>query len=64
MLRLFVWEALVLNVAVLLAAMPSAMNATMMALQFGGNEKVASRGVFLSTIFSFATVPLLVWLLF
>ena len=63
-LRLFVREALVLNVAVLLAAMPSAMNATMMALQFGGDEKVASRGVFLSTVFSFATIPLLVWLLF
>ena len=62
-LRLFVSDPLILRVAVLLVAMPSAMNTTMMALQYGGNEKVASRGVFLSTIFSFITIPLLVWLL-
>ncbi len=64
LLRQFVRDVLVLRVMVLMAAMPSATNATMLSLQFGGNEKVASRGVFLSTLFSFATVPLLVWLLF
>ncbi len=62
-LRLFVSDALILRVAVLLTAMPSAMNTTMMALQYGGNEKVASRGVFLSTVFSFFTIPLMVFLL-
>ena len=43
--------------------MPSAMNATMMALQYGGQEKVASRGVFISTVFSLFTIPLMVYLL-
>lgn len=62
-LRLFVTDPLVLKLAVILAAMPSAMNATMMALQFGGHEKVASRGVFITTILSLATIPLMVFLL-
>lgn len=62
-LRSFVRDALVLRVMVLMAAMPSATNTTMLSLQYGGDEKVASRGVFLSTVFSFVTIPLLVWLL-
>ena len=62
-LGLFVDEPLILSLAVILAAMPSAMNATMMALQYGGNEKVASRGVFITTILSLVTIPLMVYLL-
>ena len=62
-LRQFVHDGLVLSVMVLLSAMPSAANATMMSMQYGGDEKAASRGVFLSTLFSFVTIPLLVWLL-
>ena len=63
LLRLFVRDVLVLRVMVLMAAMPAATNTTMLSLQYGGDEKVASRGVFLSTVFSFLTIPLLVWLL-
>ena len=62
-LRLFVDDPMLIAVAVVLAAMPSGTNATMMALQFGGQEKVASRGVFISTIFSLVTIPLIVFLL-
>ena len=62
-LRLFVSDPLVLKMSVVLCAMPSAMNATMMALQYGGQEKVASRGVFISTVFSLFTIPLMVFLL-
>ena len=63
LLRPLVRDALVLRVMVLMAAMPAATNTTMLSLQYGGDEKVASRGVFLSTVFSFLTIPLLVWLL-
>lgn len=62
-LRLFVADPLVLKMSVILCAMPSAMNATMMALQYGGQEKVASRGVFMTTILSLVTIPLIVFLL-
>ena len=49
-----------IRVGVLLSAMPVATNATMLCLQYGGNDDLASRGVFLSTLLSIVTIPLLV----
>jgi predicted permease len=45
------------------AAMPTATAATMLSLQYGGNDKLASEGVFLTTLFSVVTIPLLLFLL-
>jgi predicted permease len=46
-----------LGVPVLLSAMPAAANMSILADQFGGNEELASRLVFLSTLFSVFTLP-------
>lgn len=46
-------------IGTILMAMPVAANATLLCLQYGGNDRLASRGVFLSTLFSVATLPLL-----
>jgi predicted permease len=35
----------------------------MLSLQYGGNETLASKGVFITTLFSVVTIPLLLWLL-
>ncbi|MDO4503296.1 MAG: AEC family transporter [Coriobacteriia bacterium] len=48
------------RIGTLLMAMPIAANATMLCIQYGGNDRMASRGVFLSTLFSVATIPLFV----
>ncbi|NLA87045.1 MAG: AEC family transporter [Clostridiales bacterium] len=58
-LRLFVTNQLMLGVLVALSAMPTATNATMLSMEYGGNEQLASKGVFLTTLFSVATMPLL-----
>lgn len=63
-LRLFVTDPQILGVLTVEAAMPTATAATMLSLQYGGNDKLASKGVFLMTLFSVATIPLLLYFLF
>jgi predicted permease len=61
--RLFIKDTAMLGVLTALAAMPTASNATMLAMVYGGNEKLASKGIFLTTLLSVATIPLLVAIL-
>ncbi len=63
LLRLVVHNATMLGVFTVIAAMPIAAASTMLSLEHGGDEKLASRGVFLSTLLSVFTIPLVVWLL-
>ena len=64
LLRLFITDALMLGVLTVLAAMPTASNATMLSMEYGGNEILASKGIFLTTLLSVATIPLILYLLF
>jgi predicted permease len=63
-MRLVVADARVLGILIVKAAMPSAMAATMLTLQYGGNDKLASKAIFLTTLFSALTIPLLLYFLF
>ncbi len=51
-------ERLDLQVLVLQSAMPIAVNAFLMAGEFGGNAPRAARAVVASSVLSFATIPL------
>lgn len=62
-LRPFASGAL-LGIPVLLAACPSAMVVTALCLQYGRSDAFASKCIFLNTILSAVTIPLLIWLLF
>lgn len=62
-LRPLVSDPLILGVAVVIAGMPVASNCTMLCLQYGGDQKLASQGTFLTTLFSLVTIPLLASLL-
>jgi predicted permease len=62
-LRLFVTDELILGILVVLSAMPTAIMAVMFAIQYDGNERTATAGVFLTTLLCTATVPLLVYFL-
>lgn len=53
-----------LGIPVLLAACPSAMVVTALCLQYGRSDAFASKCIFLSTILSAVTIPLVIWLLF
>ncbi len=55
---------LMLGVTVALSAMPVATNTTLMAARYDGNEGQAACGVFLSTLLSVVTMPLMLGILF
>ena len=61
--RFFVFDETLLGILVILSGMPTAAMAAMVAIEYGGNERVASGGVSLTTLLSGVTVPLIVYLL-
>lgn len=63
-LRALGFEDLLLGMPVVIAAMPVAANASILAEASGGDAETASRLVFVSTALSLATLPLLAALLF
>lgn len=57
LLRPYIADQLLLNVPVILTAMPVAANTVLLAEEYGVNAELASKGVFLSTILSVLTIP-------
>lgn len=56
-------EPLIKGIPVLIAGMPCAVFCVILAKEYGGDEKTASVGVFMSTLFSAVTIPfVLSWL--
>lgn len=62
-LELFHGDSLVTGVIVLLSAMPAGSTTVMLAEKYGGNAGFASSCVFLSTVLSLVTLPLISFLL-
>ncbi|MBQ3133143.1 MAG: AEC family transporter [Clostridia bacterium] len=62
-LRLFVVDQMMLQVSVVIAAMPVATVSGIFCHRYGGDAETASAGVFISTAMSVGTIPLLVWLM-
>ena len=60
---LFVKNEMYLGILVVLAAMPVAAITSMFTLEYGGDTDTASRGVFITTVLSVFTAPLMSWLL-
>lgn len=58
LLVLFGFEGLMLKVAVVIIAMPSAINMVMITEKFGGNSKLGAEIVLTSTFISMLTIPL------
>ena len=54
-------EALDLQVLVLQSAMPAAVNAVVLVTEFGGDAARVARTVVISTLMSFVTLPLVLW---
>jgi predicted permease len=63
LMRLFVTDPTILGILVILASAPVAMIASVLTIQYDKNEALASKGVFISTILSAVTMPLVIWLL-
>jgi len=60
---LFSLDRIELQVLVMQMAMPTAVNTVLMADEFGGEADRAARTVVVSTLLSFVTIPLTLWLL-
>jgi predicted permease len=60
---LFVPDRQMLGILTILSALPVAMLCTVMAIEYGADEALASKSVFISTVLSVVTMPLLVYLL-
>jgi len=55
----FISDPLLLGIPVLLAAMPVAANTVLLSEEYGVNAELASKGVFISTLLSLVTIPLI-----
>ena len=63
-LRIFIHDPMMLGVPVMLSACPSAMIIAPICLQYGKDDSFASKIIFVSTVLSAVTVPLVAYLLF
>ncbi|WP_281818921.1 AEC family transporter [Vallitalea longa] len=61
--RLIGFNDIMAGVPVIITGMPVAANAVIISKEYGGNDILASEGVFISTMLSIITIPLLVFLL-
>lgn len=57
-------NSLLARVLVVLSSVPVATNATMLSIEYGGNNKLVAQGIFFSTILSVLTIPLLVFIFY
>lgn len=58
-MRLFVHDSFFLNLITVLSVMPSASVSPIFCAEYGGEPMLASKGVFITTLFSLLTVPVL-----
>ena len=61
-LRLCGISIFVSDVATVLSAMPIATNGVMLCLQYGKDERVMTQGLFITTLLSVLTIPLVAWI--
>jgi predicted permease len=54
---------IVSGVSIILTATPAPVTITILATKYGSDRELASKIVFVSTLFSIATMPVFVWLL-
>ena len=55
--------ASVVAVFAVLSGMPTATNTTMVSIEYGGDQKLAAKGIFFTTLLSMVTIPVLTLLL-
>ena len=56
-------DPVVLSVGVVIMATPAAVNGFMLAMEHGGDSECMAQSIFLSTLFSIVTIPLVATLL-
>lgn len=62
LLKLVIRDEFILGISAILLMMPIANTAVLYATEYDGNEKLAAKAVFLTTLFSVVSIPLLIFL--
>lgn len=62
LLTLLDYSGYLLQIPVLIAAMPAAANTAIISSKYSGNYKLASKGIFITTLLSIVTIPLIIQL--
>ncbi|MDO5540411.1 MAG: AEC family transporter [Eubacteriales bacterium] len=52
-------SSLIVGIMIVMAAMPVATNCTMLSIEYGGDTRLAAKGIFFSTVLSVVTIPLI-----
>ncbi|AIQ75848.1 hypothetical protein PODO_22715 [Paenibacillus odorifer] len=61
-LQFFIHDAMILGIAVILTSLPTAGNVSMLCLEYDADVELVTKGIFMSTIFSLVTIPVLLFL--
>ncbi len=61
--RILNLDSIDLQVVILQTAMPTAVNSLVMVKEFGGNANFVAHTIILSTLMSFITLPIIIWLI-
>lgn len=61
--RMFISDPMILAVTIVVAAMPVAATTVMFSKEYGQDDVKAAKGVFMTTLISIITIPLIVWLI-
>ncbi len=61
-LKYFIKTPFTLGITLILLIMPTANNSLLFATEYGGNEELASKTVFITTLISILTIPLIIFL--
>lgn len=61
-LKGFIDDPLLIGVSVIITGMPVAANCAILSKEYGGNAELASEGIFITTMLSMLTIPLLAYL--
>ncbi|WP_168714398.1 AEC family transporter [Niallia nealsonii] len=61
-LQFFIQDSMMLGIAVILSGLPAAGNVSMLCMEYNGNVKLVTEGIFMSTICSIVTLPILMLL--
>lgn len=62
-LKLFIIPDIIIGILVIIFSMPSAVNASIFSRRYDSDYILASKGVFLTTLFSIVTIPLIIYIL-
>ena len=62
LLAIFIKDPLILGVTLIMIAMPVGNSAVLFTTEYGGNISLAAKSVFMTTLSSVLTIPLIVWM--